>query len=80
MARHLRRRATINSNNSHHLLSIMFGLFGSKAAPPQLSFGLPINFSADVPIFPPFAMMLTMMTSRLIWKITASASRGITCQ
>ena len=48
----------------------MFGLFGSKAAPPQLSFGLPINFSADIPIFPPFAMMLTMMTSRLIWKIT----------
>ena len=46
----------------------MFG-FGSKPLP-QLSFGLPIDLSADVPIFPPFAMMLTMMTSRLIWKIT----------
>ena len=48
----------------------MFDLFGSKAPPPQLSFGLPIDISADIPLFPPFAVMLTMMTSRLIWKIT----------
>ena len=35
---------------------------------PQLTFGKPIDFSADVPIFPPATVMLTMITSRILWK------------
>ena len=31
---------------------------------------MPVDFSADVPIFPPFSMMLTMITGRIIWKVT----------
>ena len=30
--------------------------------PPQLSFGFPIDLSADVPIFPPAATLLTVIT------------------
>ena len=45
-------------------------IFGAKKAPPQLTFGMPIDLSADVPIFPPFALMLTMMTARLMWKLS----------
>jgi protein-S-isoprenylcysteine O-methyltransferase Ste14 len=37
---------------------------------PALSFGKPIDPSADVPIFPPFAMFMTMMTGRLIWYLS----------
>ena len=46
-----------------------FDIF-AKTAPPQLTVGMPIDFSADVPIFPPFALMLTMITSRILWMLS----------
>ena len=49
-------------------MSLFMGFFDKT--PPQLSYGKPFDPSADVPLFPPAAMMLTMMTSRLIWKLT----------
>ena len=45
-------------------------LFGGRKPPPQLSYGKPLDFGADVPVFPPFAMMLTMLTGRLLWFAT----------
>ena len=48
----------------------MFPFFGPPPPPPQLTYGKPINIYADVPIFPPFSMMMTIMTGRLIAKLT----------
>lgn len=50
--------------------TFLSGLFGGRQPPPQLTYGKPIDFSADVPIFPPFVIPLTMMSSRLIWKLS----------
>ena len=52
------------------LLTEMLAFFGSKAPPPQLTYGKPINIYADIPIFPPFAMMLTVACSQIIRKLT----------
>ena len=48
----------------------MFPFFSSAKGPPQLTYGKPIDFNADVPIFPPFAMMLTIISSQIIRKLT----------
>ena len=45
------------------------GVTDSKPAP-QLTFGKPFDPSADVPLFPPGAMMATVMTGRLLAKLT----------
>ena len=37
---------------------------------PKLSVGHPVDFSADVPIFPPFAMGLTVGVGCLLWRAT----------
>ena len=53
------------------LVSAIVGFFfGGKKPPPQLSYGKPLDLSADVPVFPPFAMMLTMLTARMLWYVT----------
>ena len=44
--------------------------FGFRSPPPQLSYGKPIDLSADVPIFPPAAMILTVFTGRIMARIT----------
>lgn len=53
-------------------MSFLGGLFGGRQPPPQLTYGKPIDFSADVPIFPPFVIPLTMLSSRLIWKLSGN--------
>jgi|EP00900_Chrysochromulina_parva_P008486 hypothetical protein len=45
-------------------------MIGSPPPPPQLTVGKPINLYADVPIFPPFAVALTIMTGLLLAKLT----------
>ncbi len=47
----------------------MFG-FSRRQPPPQLTYGKPIDFNANVPIFPPFAVMLTVMAGILLWQLT----------
>lgn len=44
--------------------------FRRTGVPPQLTFGQPIDFSADVPIIPPFAMFLTIFASGIFWKLS----------
>ena len=66
-----RRLLLLHPSFQHtHIMIALFDLFFDKKPSPQLTFGKPFDFSADVPIFPPVAMMLTMMTSRLIWMIS----------
>ena len=36
-----------------------------RRAAPQLTAGWPVDLSADVPVFPPFALLLTVMASVL---------------
>merc|ERR1712070_914846 len=38
--------------------------------PPQLSYGKPFDFYADVPLFPPMVLPVTMLASRLLWKLS----------
>ena len=43
--------------------------FGGKPAP-QLTVGLPIDLSKDIPVFPPFALLLTIVASVLVGKLS----------
>lgn len=40
------------------------------SSPPQLTVGMPVNLSADVPIVPPFAMLMCVIFSALLIFVT----------
>jgi protein-S-isoprenylcysteine O-methyltransferase Ste14 len=42
---------------------------------PQLTHGMPVDFSADVPIFPPAATALCALLGVLLWKLTGARLR-----
>ena len=45
--------------------------------PQQLTVGWPVNPSADVPVFPPFALLLTFLSSQLMWRLTKKRLRWL---
>ena len=48
---------------------MLYFLFGRQPAP-QLTVGKPFDPSADVPLFPPAALLLTMLTARALWAVS----------
>jgi protein-S-isoprenylcysteine O-methyltransferase Ste14 len=52
-------------------------LFVVAMAPKRLTVGWPIDFSADVPILPPFALLLTFLSSLVMWFVTKMRLRWL---
>mmetsp|Transcript_5255 Transcript_5255/g.13210 ORF Transcript_5255/g.13210 Transcript_5255/m.13210 type:complete len:178 (-) Transcript_5255:360-893(-) len=42
---------------------------------PHLTVGRPVDFSADVPVFPPVAALMSVMTGLIMWSVTRKRLR-----
>ena len=59
------------------LLFVATPALAMAMAPKRLTVGWPIDFSADVPILPPFALLLTFLSSLVMWFVTKKRLRWL---